>query len=66
MNEHLRVRRIHAVVQAQEHVDGADAVIRAHELEFLVLREIPQMNRAKFPERHMGPDRHRVLCVVLA
>src|SRR5258705_3773982 len=53
-------------MQAQKHVNRADAVIRTHQLEFLVLRQIPQMNRAKLSECDIGPDRHRVLCIVLS
>jgi hypothetical protein len=66
MNEHFRVRRIDSVVQAEKHVDSADAVIRTHQLEFFVLRQVTQMDRAELSERHIHADRHRVLCIVLS
>ena len=53
-------------MQTQEHINGADAVVRAHQLEFLVLREIAQVNRAEASEPHVGSDRHRILGIVLS
>ena len=44
------------MMQPQEQVDGADAVIRAHQLEFLVLGQIAQMDGAEFSERGVDAD----------
>jgi hypothetical protein len=66
VNNHLGVRRVDSVVQTEEHINGADAVIRTHQLEFLVLRQVPQMNGAKLSEPYISADRHRVLCIVLS
>ncbi len=54
------------MVQTQKDVNRTDAVRRAHQLEFLVLRQVPEVNRAKSAERHVDADRHRVLGVVLS
>src|SRR2546430_9691265 len=66
VNEYFRIRSVHAVMETQEHINGPDAVTRAHQFEFLVLRQIPQMNRPKPSEGHVGSDRHRVLRIVLS
>ena len=66
VHQHLRIRRVLSVVQTQQHIDGAKPVIGTHQLEFLVLGQISQMHRAKFPERNVDPDRLRVLGVVVA
>jgi hypothetical protein len=52
------------MMQPQEQVDGADAVIRAHQLEFLVFGQIAQMDGSEFSERDVNADGHRVLRIV--
>src|SRR5712691_6695408 len=66
VNENVRIRGIHSVMQTQKHINSAEAVIRTHQLEFLVPRQIAQVNRAKVSEPQVGPDRHRVLGIVLS
>src|ERR1700690_4327494 len=44
-----------------KHVDGANGIIRAHQLEFLVPGEIAQMHDPKLPERYHTADGIRVL-----
>ena len=48
------------VMRADEHVNGADAVVRAHQVEFLVDREIARMKRSEPPEREVRCHRLRI------
>ena len=66
VHQHRRIRAGLPVVQTQQHIHGAEAVVRAHQLEFLVLGEIAQMSGAKFSERDVDADRLRVLGVVVS
>ena len=44
---------------------GGSSVHGTHQLEFLVPRQIAEMQRAEFAERDVAPDRHRVFGVVV-
>jgi hypothetical protein len=52
----LRIRGVLPMMQPQEQVDGTDAVIRTHQLEFLVFGQIAQMDGAEFSERDVNAD----------
>src|SRR5215475_12798569 len=49
----LRIRGILPMMESQEQVDDADAVVRAHQLEFLALGRIAQMDGAEFSQGDM-------------
>src|SRR5438094_7327152 len=66
VNDHRRVRARLSVVQSEQHIHSAEPIIRTHQLELLVLREVAEMNRSKSPKREMNPDRLGILGVVLA
>jgi hypothetical protein len=53
MDQHFGVRRVLPVMQAEKDIHRPDPVARAHQLEFLVLREIAEVNR---PEPAKGDE----------
>src|SRR6516164_4344155 len=54
VNNNLCIRGVLPMMQPQEQVDNTDAVIRAHQLKFLVLGQIAQMDGAEFSEHRGG------------
>ena len=53
--QHLRIRASLSVMQTQKHVNNANPVVGAHQLKFLVLGQVPQMNGAKLSKRDKTP-----------
>ena len=66
MHQNFRIRSGLPVMQTKKHVHRAQAVVRAHQFEFLVHREIAQMNRAKPSERNVSANGLRILGIVLS
>ena len=56
-----RVRDRLAVMRHDEQIDGADAVGRAHQVEFLVPGQVAEVRHAEPAERDDAADRLRVL-----
>src|ERR1700756_4273074 len=53
-------------MQTKKQVNDADAVVWAHQFEFLVLGQIAQMDRAEFSERDDDADRHHILVIFVS
>jgi hypothetical protein len=49
VNHDLRIRGVLPMMQPQEQVDGTNAIIRAHQLEFFVLGQIARWTVRNFP-----------------
>jgi hypothetical protein len=43
------------MVRHHEEIDGADAIARAHQVEFLVPREVTHVRHAELAERNHAP-----------
>src|SRR5262245_55949081 len=61
MNEHGGVRNGLAVMRDDEEIHGTEAVVRTHQIEFLVHGEIAHVDYFELSESDVTADRLRVL-----
>src|SRR5207248_11102602 len=61
VGEHERVRYFLPIMRDDPQIDGADAILRAHHVEFLVPGEIAKMQHPKFSKSDVASDRLRIL-----
>src|SRR5437773_796371 len=61
MGEHGRVRYGLPMMRDDPQIDGADAILRAHQVELLVPGEIAEMQHPKFSKSDVASDRLRIL-----
>ena len=64
VRQHGRVRYRLSVMGDDPQVDRADAILRTHQVEFLVPRQIAEMQHAEFSKSDMASDRLRILGLV--
>ena len=66
VHQDFGIRRVLSVVKAEQDIDRADAIGRAHQLELFVLGEIAQMDRTEAAVGDETAHRLRILGVVVS
>src|SRR5215831_10664245 len=64
MCENLGIGNRLSVMRDDPKVHGPEAILRAHQIEFFVPGQIPEMQHAKLSERYVTSDRLRVLRLI--
>src|SRR5438128_448728 len=64
VGEHGRVRYGLPMMRDDPQIDSADAILRAHQVEFLVPGEIAEMQHPKFSKSDVASDRLRILGLI--